>query len=108
VIVQGRYLWAPWSAITRVTSRRPTEIRDRLWLHAEIEFGDDGSVEGFLPARYPDPVEDDHRLGERTDWTCLSGDAYLGAGQKTLMTDNGEFGLLDVRELRFADSGSSQ
>ncbi|MBT9489213.1 MAG: hypothetical protein IV093_17045 [Rubrivivax sp.] len=102
LIVRGRYFWAPWSAVSRISSRPPTEIRDRLWLHAEIEFGDDGAVEGFLPARYPGAISDAHRLGETTDWTPLSDTAYLGMGQKTLITDQGECGLLDVRELQFS------
>lgn len=102
IVLRGSYFWAPWSTISRITSRRPTEIRDRLWLHAQIEFGDEGAVEAFLPARYPNPAEDAHRLGERTDWARLSEDAFRGAGQKTLITDTGEIGLLDIRELRFA------
>jgi len=101
LIVRSGYFWAPWTRISRIASRPPTEIRDRLWLHAEIEFGDEGAVEGFLPTRYPGALEDGHRLGERTDWASLDGEAYIGRGQKMLVTDNGEFGLLDIRELRF-------
>ncbi|WP_374436376.1 type VI secretion system accessory protein TagJ [Inhella sp.] len=101
VMVQGKYLWLPWSLVRRIESRPPTEIRDRLWLHALLELGDEGSVEVFLPARYPFPQDDAQMLGERTDWQALDGDSYLGRGQKTLMTDSSECGLLDVRELLF-------
>lgn len=99
LVVRGSYLWVPWSRVSRIASRPPTEIRDRLWLHAQIDFGDEGSIEAFLPARYPAPETDDHRLGRATDWTLIGRDLYLGSGQKTLMTDAGEHGLLDMREL---------
>ena len=36
-----------------------------------------------------------------TAWRELGDEAYLGSGQKTLMTDAGEYGLLDIRVLRF-------
>jgi len=101
VMVQGKYLWVPWNLVRRIESRPPTEIRDRLWLHALLELGEEGGVEVFLPARYPNPQDDAQRLSERTDWQTLAGESYLGLGQKTLMTDAGEHGLLDVRELVF-------
>lgn len=101
MIVQGNYLWAPWIRVSKITSRAPTEIRDRLWLHAMVEFGDDGAFEAFLPARYPHPQNDAEHLGEVTTWQPIDDEAYIGLGQKTLLTDGGEVGLLDVRELRF-------
>ena len=103
VMVQGKYLWLPWSLVHRIESRPPTEIRDRLWLHALLELGDEGSIEVFLPARYPDPQNDAQMLGEQTEWQQLAGESYLGRGQKTLMTDQVEVGLLDVRELTFSE-----
>ena len=73
LIVKGQYLWAPWSRLTRLQSRPPTEIRDRIWLHAMLEFGDEGTVEGFLPARYPNPQNDDQRLGRVTECVPIDG-----------------------------------
>lgn len=101
LIVRGSYFWVPWSRISRLRSRAPTEIRDRLWLHAYVEFGDEGATEVFLPARYPGAAGDEQRLARVTEWVALGDDLYLGRGQKTLLTDSGEHGLLDIRELVF-------
>ena len=100
LVARGQYLWLPWSRVRGITTRAPSEIRDRLWLHALIEFDDEALIEAFLPARYPAPVGDAQHLGQVTEWQPLSDQAYRGLGQKTLMTDRAEFGLLDVRRLR--------
>lgn len=102
LVVRGRYLWVPWARVSRIVSRAPTEIRDRLWLHVQIEFGDNGGIEGFLPSRYPDAQTDDQRLGRMTDWTPIADELFVGRGQKTLLTNVDQHGLLDVRELVFA------
>jgi type VI secretion system protein ImpE len=73
-----------------------------MWAHALVEIGDEGSIELFLPARYPDPEDDDQRMSRTTVWREIGENAYTGLGQKTLVTDQGETGFLDVRELRFA------
>jgi len=101
-VIRGSYIWVPWSLLRSISARPPSEIRDRVWVHALLDFGDDGSHEAFLPARYPAPQGDDERLGRVTRWTDLGGDSFIGHGQQTLLTDIGEIGLLDVRELRFA------
>jgi len=37
-----------------------------------------------------------------TQWREIGENAYVGLGQKTLVTDQGETGFLDVRELKLA------
>lgn len=101
-VIRGTYLWVPWQLLSAISARPPTEIRDRIWVHALLDFGDEGSMEAFLPARYPAPVGDDERLGRLTRWTELDADVFVGHGQRLLLTSAGEFGLLDLRELRFA------
>lgn len=100
-VIRGTYLWVPWQLLNAVSARPPTEIRDRIWVHALLDFGDEGSQEAFLPARYPAPSGDDERLGRITRWTELDADAFVGHGQRVLLTDAREIGLLDLRELRF-------
>ena len=102
VMTKGRYFWLPWSRVRSIVTRPPTELRDRMWAHALVEIGDEGSIELFLPARYPDPEDDDQRMSRTTVWREIGENAYTGLGQKTLVTDQGETGFLDVRELRFA------
>lgn len=102
LIIQGKYFWAPWQAIRSLVTRPPTEIRDRLWQPAMVEITEEGPIEVFVPVRYPEPSDDSQSMSRSTDWQVLSDDLYIGLGQKCLLTDQGEFGYLDVRDLRFA------
>ena len=101
VIAQGGYYWVPFSAITSLTSEPPTELRDRIWQRAMLDVANQGAIEIFLPARYPAPVDDAHRLGQRTDWRELSDTMFIGSGQKVLFTDRRDTALLDIRTLAF-------
>lgn len=101
VMSKGKYFWLPWSSVRSIVIRPPTELRDRLWAHALVEIGEEGSIELFLPARYPQPEDDDQSMSRVTLWREIGESAYLGLGQKTLMTDRGEIGFLDIRELKF-------
>jgi type VI secretion system protein ImpE len=105
VMAKGRYFWLPWSRVRSIVTRAPTELRDRMWSHAMVEIGDEGSIELFLPSRYPNPEDDEQRMSRITLWRGLGEDAYIGLGQKTLITDQGETGFLDVREWRFDAEG---
>ena len=100
VIAQGRYVWAPFASVRSLVCEAPQELRDLIWLPAKLEIDDSGSLDVFVPARYPGAVSDEHRLARRTDWEALSGELYIGQGQKCLSTDADLTGLLDLRELR--------
>jgi type VI secretion system protein ImpE len=102
VMSKGKYFWLPWSSVRSIVIRPPTELRDRMWAHALVEIGDEGSIELFLPARYPGPEDDEQRMSRMTQWREIGENAYVGLGQKTLVTDQGETGFLDVRELKLA------
>jgi type VI secretion system protein ImpE len=99
LIVQGRYFWAPWECVMKLETREPTEIRDRLWQPAQIQLTVEGSIECFIPVRYPNPRNDDEVLARRTEWEEVGDDLYFGYGQKCLVTDTEPVGYLDVREL---------
>jgi type VI secretion system protein ImpE len=99
VIIQGKYYWVPWEAVMKLETRPPTEVRDRLWQPAMIQLTEEGSIEAFLPVRYPGPRSDDERMARRTEWVPLGEELYLGYGQKCLVTDGDPVGYLDVREL---------
>ena len=112
LMVRGQYFWVPWSRLRAISTRPPTELRDRLWLHALVTLEDGNAIEAFLPARYPGPRDDAEHLGELTQWVAMTASegpeaaAYRGFGQKTLITDTGEWGLLDIRELALTRGAS--
>lgn len=102
VIIQGRYYWAPWEGILSLETRPPTEVRDRLWQPAMIQVTEEGPIEAFIPVRYPDPHDDSQSMSRSTDWISLDDECFIGLGQKCLITDVGQVGYLDVRQLRFS------
>ena len=107
-VINGRYCWVPFSAIKEIHIEAPTDLRDLVWSAAHLEFPNGGGSVALIPTRYPGSVAfDDERvwMARRTEWQPLPGsqdDQYAGVGQRVLMTDQGETGLLDARliELR--------
>jgi len=101
VVAQGGYYWLPFAAITSMTTEAPNELRDRIWQRAMLDVANQGAIEVFLPARYPQPLQDAHRMAGRTDWQELTDTMFIGSGQKVLFSDERDFGLLDIRTLSF-------
>jgi type VI secretion system protein ImpE len=114
-IVNGSYYWIPMARIAAFRIEEPEDLRDLVWLPAELKWTNGGEAFGLLPARYPgselsaDPAV---RLARRTEWLEKGVDCYVGLGQRMLATDNGEYSLMDVRDVilasaRAGDAGSS-
>ncbi len=78
----------------------PSDLRDLVWLPAELTLANGGATVALLPARYAETVEhgdDAARLGRKTEWL----DSGLPVGQRLFVTDAGETALFDLRELDF-------
>ncbi|OWQ84149.1 virulence protein SciE type [Roseateles aquatilis] len=107
-VINGRYCWVPFSALAKIHVEPPTDLRDLVWAPAHLEFPNGGASVALIPTRYPrSHAFDDERvwMSRRTEWQPLPGagnDQYAGVGQRVLMTEGGETGLLDTRliELR--------
>jgi type VI secretion system protein ImpE len=108
LVVQGRYLWAPWERVMKLEMKPPTEVRDRLWQPAMVQISEEGPIEVFVPVRYPAPRDDAESMGRRTDWVAIGEELYLGYGQKCLVTDGEPVGYLDVRELTLQTPGAAR
>ncbi len=112
-IINGRYCWVPLSALAKIQIEAPEDLRDLVWAPAFLEFPNGGGSVALIPTRYPgthtsaDPRAVMSRL---TEWQPLGGtgdaadgasDQYAGIGQRVLMTDVAEAGLLDARLIEF-------
>lgn len=107
VVLESGYAWVPFARIQQLQFDAPTDLRDKVWMPAQITWRNGGQAVGFVPARYPGSEQfgdDDLTLGRKTDWVPLGGDAYAGRGQRMLASDVDEYPLLDVRLLEFADA----
>lgn len=109
LIISGRYYWVPFHRIRQLTLEAPSDLRDFVWVPAQLLWANGGEAVALIPTRYPgsesatDPAL---RLARRTDWLPQSDEAYFGLGQRAFITDGGETALLDVRriELNTVDS----
>jgi type VI secretion system protein ImpE len=106
-IVNGRYYWIPIQNVSRVAIEEPSDLRDLVWMPAYFTWSNGGESPALIPTRYPgsESSDDDQiRLARKTTWRAEPGEVYLGQGQRVLMTDAGEFALMDVRSIQLGTS----
>lgn len=100
VIVNGRYVWLPMHNLRALSTEAPSDLRDLVWLPAELTLVNGGSTVALIPSRYPDTLargDDAARLARKTDWL----DSGLPLGQRLFVTDKGETALFELRSLQF-------
>ncbi len=106
-IIRGKYYWIPQDRIESLTTEAPSNIRDAVWVPANVMLTNGGNVHAFLPARYPGAhtwTEDALKLSRSTAWDEPHPGTYLGSGQRILMTDEDEISFLDIRQLSFTSA----
>lgn len=89
-VINGRYCWVPFGALTRVVIEAPSDLRDLVWAAAQLEFNNGGVSVALLPCRYPGTVEEGDAtllLARGTDWREIG--AIHAAGPITTTTDAG-------------------
>jgi len=103
MVVDGRYLWAPFSAIAALRAEPPADLRDRVWTPAAVSWAAGGESVALIPARYaPAPgaaPAPEHLLGAATGWHMQGERVVCGLGQRLLVTDAAEIALMDLRAL---------
>ncbi|HEV2703989.1 MAG TPA: type VI secretion system accessory protein TagJ, partial [Steroidobacteraceae bacterium] len=108
VLLNGAYYWIPLHRISSVKFEAPADVRDFVWMPATFIWSNGGEAVGLIPVRYPDSehsTDPQIQLARKTEWQELGGEQYAGLGQRVLATDQGDFGLLDLRELSLAAAG---
>ena len=101
-IVNGRYCWIPFGALSKVHMQAPEDLRDFVWAPAQLEFPNGGSSVALVPTRYCatlDGAPDAELLTRSTEWDELATNQYAGRGQRVLATSGDELGVLELREL---------
>ena len=99
-IIDGQYYWVPFERIRSLALEPPSDLRDVLWMPAQLALINGGQTAALLPARYPGSESDPDgliRLGRKTEWHEVAPDTFHGRGQRLLTTDSGEYPLLNVR-----------
>jgi type VI secretion system protein ImpE len=103
LFLEGRYYWAPFERIRRVRIEPVTDLRDLVWIPAQLTWTNGGQTAVHIPTRYIDTEQSSDdliRLGKKTEWIEQAG-ILAGRGQRILATDETEYPLLEVREIEF-------
>ncbi len=113
-IVNGRYYWIPFQRITSVQFEKPADLRDLVWTPAYFTWANGGESVGLVPTRYPasESSQDPQiRMARKTEWLETAPGFYVGQGQRMLVTNSGDYLLMDVRRIELLppdDQGQQQ
>ncbi len=102
-ILNGRYYWVPIQQIRAIDITEAEDLRDFVWLPAEFTWINGGQTFGMIPTRYPGSksVRDSAiQLARITQWQELADGVFQGLGQRMLTTDQDDYPLLDIREIK--------
>jgi type VI secretion system protein ImpE len=103
-IINGRYYWVPFENVRLLQIEPPADLRDVAWMPAHFQWTNGGETVALLPTRYagsesnPDPQI---RLARKTEWQEAAPGLFVGAGQRMLATDAGEYPLMEIRRIEF-------
>ena len=104
--VNGRYYWVPFSRLSRVELDPPEDLRDCVWMPANLMFSNGGETVALIPTRYPgseSSADGAICLARKTEWLDAGNERWFGLGQRVLATDAGEHALMSVRTIEFDD-----
>ncbi len=103
VVVNGRYFWMPFDAISSLTFEDPSDLRDLVWTPGTLKLANGGEVVVLIPTRYAGTTAGGvatELLARSTTWSDVGYETFVGSGQRLFTTDQGDTALMDVRSLR--------
>lgn len=101
-IINGRYYWLPFLRLAQIDIEEATDLRDAVWIPANLRFVNGGEMVALLPTRYPgseSAADGLLALARKTDWRESAAGVYCGCGQRVIATDAGDYPLLDIRRI---------
>ena len=101
-VINGRYYWVPFARLARIAIEPPADLRDVVWMPAQLEFENGGEAVALIPTRYPgsDTAPDGMiALARRTEWKEVAADTHHGLGQRIIATDSDDVPLMDIRSI---------
>jgi len=104
LILNGKYFWVPSTTIQKLVIEAPVDLRDLVWLPAQVTWANGGVAACFIPARYPGSeasADSAIRLARKTEWQEPHPGHAFGLGQKVFATDSRDYSLFEIRELVF-------
>jgi type VI secretion system protein ImpE len=108
--VNGHYYWVPMSRLARVEFDPPADLRDCVWMPAQLMFSNGGETVALIPTRYPGSESSEDGaicLARKTEWVDGGSERWFGLGQRVLATDAGEHALMAVQAIEFDELPAS-
>lgn len=110
VFIDGNYYWVPFEHVTLVNINPPDDVLDLAWCPCDLTLNNGGECKGYVPTRYPGTEQcarDDLKLARMTEWQPWVDALQKGLGQRMFISDQGEYALLDCREILFTPIGAA-
>ncbi|WP_034912054.1 type VI secretion system accessory protein TagJ [Erwinia sp. 9145] len=106
LIVNGRYTWLPFAAVSELRFQALASATDLVWRHTLVRLIDGSEQVCQIPVRYPfaSDAADALLLGSVTEWHPL-GEQFIGHGQKTWLSAEANFPLLNLDVVTFNPDG---
>ena len=101
-VIDGRYYWVPFERIRSIAVEPPSDLRDFVWMPANLVLANGGEAAALIPAgiRAPRPTRTRSSASRaRPSGTRWPPETFHGRGQRMLATDANEYPLLDVRRI---------
>lgn len=109
-IVNGRYYWIPFQQVSRIEFDEPADLRDVVWMPAQLAWVNGGAASCLIPTRYPgsDHATDFRlQMARMTDWKELAEGCLTGMGQRLLATNVDDYALMDIRKIALNATGGT-
>lgn len=106
LIIEGGYRWVAFEKIQMINLEQVTNLRDLVWLPAQIHWQIGGSTPAFIPTRYPNSVSrsDNLALARQTEWEALTDNFYIGYGQRIFASSLEDHALLNLQAIYLDES----
>ncbi|WP_422011674.1 type VI secretion system accessory protein TagJ [Roseateles sp.] len=105
VCLNGHYTWVPFHHLAKIQFDPPEDLRDCVWMPAQLSFTNGGTSVALVPTRYPGSEKSEDGLiclARKTVWEPAPGEErYTGLGQRVLASDVGDHDLMTIREIIF-------
>jgi type VI secretion system protein ImpE len=92
----------PFSRLSKVTIEEPADLRDVVWMPAQLQFANGGESVALIPTRYPGSETSADgliSLARKTVWEEVAAGTHHGLGQRIIATDAGDVPLMELRTL---------
>ena len=107
-VINGRYYWVPFSRLASVALEPPEDLRDLVWMPAQMAFENGGEVVALIPTRYAasETVGDGAvAMARKTLWHQAAEDVHHGLGQRILATEAEELPLTVIGSITLNPHG---